>query len=116
MIIGHYAMGFLAARAERSLPLWHPMIGVVWLDILHSSFVLAGAEKAAVDRAATAVVPIALLDYPYSHSLLASILWSAATYLVYRAGLVGPKDAKARRSAGAWMAACVFSHFVLDLV
>jgi hypothetical protein len=83
MIIGHYAVGFASSRVAPEMPLWQPMIGVVWLDILHSSLVIAGIERAEYEPGATAVVPIALLHYPYSHSLLASIGWSLAAYLLY---------------------------------
>jgi hypothetical protein len=114
VIIGHYAVSFWASRSVRELPLWQTMIAVVWLDILHAALVIVGVEKAAIEPGVTAVVPVALLDYPWSHSLLASVLWSAATWALY-AGWI------ARRSPGrfrvATMAAvAVFSHEVLDFV
>jgi membrane-bound metal-dependent hydrolase YbcI (DUF457 family) len=91
------------------------MIGVVWLDILHSSLVLIGPEKAAVVPGITAVVPMDLIHYPYSHSLVASILWSLLTFVLYRS-LWATGSPQERTRIGAWMAVTVFSHFVLDLV
>jgi membrane-bound metal-dependent hydrolase YbcI (DUF457 family) len=114
MIIGHYAVSFLSSRIAPRMPLWQPMIGVVWLDILHSSLVIAGVERAEHDPSATAVVPIALLDYPYSHSLLASVLWSLAAYLLYVLWVARREPQK--HLLGAIAALAVFSHFVLDLV
>lgn len=114
MIIGHYAVAFAASRAAPAMPLWQPMIGVVWLDILHSSLVIAGIERAAHDPGATRVVPIALLDYPYSHSLLASVGWSLAAYALYALWLA--RSHPRRHLLGALAALAVFSHFVLDLV
>lgn len=104
MIIGHYAVAFAASRANRAVPLWQMMIAVVWLDILHSSMVIAGVERAIIVPGITAVVPIDLAYYPFSHSLLASVLWSLGAYALYRSRV------------GIWAAVCVFSHFVLDLV
>jgi hypothetical protein len=107
MIIGHYAVAFAASRAERTLPLWQTMIAVVWLDVLHSSLVIAGVERAIIVPGITAVVPLDLAWYPLSHSLVASLGWSVlGALVVLRRG----------RRAALLMAACVFSHFVLDLV
>jgi hypothetical protein len=107
MIVGHYGVSFVATGAERRLPLWHTMIAVVWLDVVHSSLVLFGIEHATVVPGITAVVPMDITYYPYSHSLLAAVLWSVvALGLYWRVG----------RRAAAWMAFCVFSHWVLDLV
>jgi membrane-bound metal-dependent hydrolase YbcI (DUF457 family) len=107
MIIGHYAIGFAASRAEPALPLWQSMIAVVWLDILHSSLVILGVERAVLVPGITAVVPIDLQHYPISHSLVAAVLWSLLAFV-----LVGRKH----RRAGVFVALCVFSHYVLDLV
>ena len=107
MIIGHYAVGFAASRAEPALPLWQSMIAVVWLDILHSSLVILGVERAVLVPGITAVVPIDLQHYPISHSLVAAVLWSLLALVV-----IGAKH----RRAGVFAAICVFSHFVLDLV
>lgn len=113
MIIGHYAVAFAASRANRAVPLWQMMIAVVWLDILHSSMVIAGVERAIIVPGITAVVPIDLAYYPFSHSLLASVLWSLGAYTLYR---VGARDRAERHRLGVWAAVCVFSHFVLDLI
>jgi membrane-bound metal-dependent hydrolase YbcI (DUF457 family) len=109
MIIGHYAIGFLASRAEPRLPLWQSMIAVVWLDILHSSLVILGVERAVLVPGITAVVPIDLQHYPISHSLVAAVLWSLLALVVVGLGVKHWR-------AGVFAALCVFSHFALDLV
>jgi hypothetical protein len=86
------------------------MVAVVWLDILHSSMVIFGLERAIIVPGITAVVPIDLAFYPFSHSLVASLGWSVAAFLLYVV-LLG----RTRRAA-LWAAACVFSHFLLDFV
>jgi len=60
VIIGHYAVAFAACKSDRDLPLWHVMIAVVWLNILHSSMVILGVEGAIIVPGITAVVPIDL--------------------------------------------------------
>ena len=110
MIIGHCAVAFAASQATRNLPLWHGMIAVVWLDILHASMVILGVERAIIVPGITAVVPIDLAYYPFSHSLVASVGWSGAAYLLYI--LIVRRG----KTAALWAAACVFSHFVLDLI
>src|SRR5437867_11992208 len=48
---------------------------------------------------------------PYTHSLVAALLWSAAAFAVYR--LVAPGK---RAWSALLVGAAVFSHWVLDLV
>ena len=113
MIIGHYGIAFWVARAKPDLPVWQPLVAVVWLDILHSSLVILGVEQAAVVPGITAVVPLDLIHYPYSHSLVAAIGWSLATLVLYLKRAPTPA---ARRGVALWMGAAVFSHYVCDLV
>jgi membrane-bound metal-dependent hydrolase YbcI (DUF457 family) len=70
---------------------------------------LAGVEQVRVSPGATAVMPIVLEHYPYSHSLLAVAVWAALFAGAYRA---------VRRDArGAlWLAGAVLSHWVLDWI
>jgi membrane-bound metal-dependent hydrolase YbcI (DUF457 family) len=115
MIIGHYGVSFVLKALHRRLPLWHFIVAAELLDILHSSLVVVGVEKAAVVPGITALVPMDLIYYPYTHSLVAAILWSAATFLLYRlTSIGGAADDRAR--AAALMGIGVFSHFVLDWV
>lgn len=111
MIIGHYGVSFLLKREHPAVPLWHYIIAVELLDILHSAFVILGLEKAAIEPGATALVPVRLIFYPYTHSLVASIVLSLATFALYRFTALGGVE---RTKAGALMAVGVFSHFVLD--
>jgi membrane-bound metal-dependent hydrolase YbcI (DUF457 family) len=113
VIIGHYGVGFALKVCHPRLPLWHYMVAVELMDVLHSSFVILGIEKAAVVPGITALVPMDLIFYPYTHSLVAALLWSLTVFLLYR---LTPLGGSHPTRAGVLMGVGVFSHFVLDLV
>ncbi|MFN2324340.1 MAG: hypothetical protein ABR551_00480 [Gemmatimonadales bacterium] len=79
------------------------------LDLLWPVLVLAGVEWFRIDPAASAFTPLAFEHYPWSHSLVTSLLWG---------GLAGTAYWFARRDqAGAVLVgAVVVSHWVLDAV
>ena len=111
MFVGHYGISFAAKKADRSLPLWVLFVAVQLLDVAWAPFVLLGIEKVRIVPGITASNPLDLYYMPYTHSLVAAILWSAGAYLVYRL---------ARSSSGSRPAlivgVAVFSHWVLDLI
>lgn len=84
MFVGHYGVSFVIKKADASIPLWVLFIAVQWLDVLWAPFVLLGIEKVRIVPAVTASNPLDLYYMPYTHSLLAAILWSAAATAVYR--------------------------------
>jgi hypothetical protein len=59
----------------------------------------------------TASNPLDLYYMPYTHSLIAAVLWSVGAFALYRLAVRGAGN----RSA-AIVAAAVFSHWVLDLL
>jgi hypothetical protein len=83
--------------------MWGILIGVGLLDLLFGPFVLLGIEEATVTPGQS---PGFSLDYiDWSHSLLMSLVWSAAyAAMFFRFG---------GRVAGV-MGLAAFSHFVLD--
>jgi hypothetical protein len=109
MFIGHFAVGFAskkyAPRANLALLLAAPLL----LDILWPFFVLFGWEQVRIDPGNTAFTPFDFIYYPWSHSLLLSMVWAslfaAAYFLVarYRAGAVI-----------IWFG--VVSHWILDWI
>ena len=50
-------------------------------------------------------------DFPYSHSLVASILWSVLGFFI---AIAVYRDSAGRVRFGLLMAAAIFSHFILD--
>lgn len=111
MFVGHYGVSFAAKQAERDIPLWVLFIAVQLLDVVWAPLVLLGVEKVRIVPGITATNPLDLYYMPYTHSLVAAVLWSAAAFLIYRF-VRGPAD----RRAPLIVAGAVFSHWVLDFV
>jgi hypothetical protein len=109
MFIGHYAVSLAAKRAAPRTSLGTLIAATAFLDLVWPILVLAGVEHVEVDPGNTAFTPLAFTSYPWSHSLLMSVLWAvlfgAAYYAVrpYRAGALV-------------VGALVFSHWVLDAI
>jgi hypothetical protein len=111
MFVGHYGPDLAGKAVKKSVPLWLLFLAVQLLDVFWSIFVLLGIEKVRIVPGITVANPLDLYDMPYTHSLVAAVLWSAAAALVYR---------RVRRDDG-WLGAgvvggAVFSHWVLDLL
>lgn len=107
MFLGHIAAAFAAKPLARKANLGILCVAADLPDILWPLFLLAGIEKVAIVEGATAVGPLQFLSYPYSHSLLFSVIWAVAFGGVYF--LV------TRYKAGALaVAALVVSHWLLD--
>jgi len=109
MFIGHYAVGLAAKRADTRVSLGTLFFAAQFLDLLWPVLLLLGLEHVRPDVGATAFSPYDFYDYPISHSLLTVAGWSM---------LVGGIFLAIRRSwRGALLiAACVMSHWVLDLL
>lgn len=111
MFVGHYGVSFAANRAQRSVPLWVLFLAVQLLDILWAPFVLLGIEKVRIVPGITATNPLDLYYMPYTHSLIAALLWSCVGGLLYHF-LARP----ARRAASVIVGMAVFSHWILDFI
>jgi hypothetical protein len=112
MFIGHYGVGFAAKRIDPSIPLWVLFVAVQLLDVFWAPFVLLGIEKVRIVPGITASNPLDLYYMPYTHSLLAALLWSAGAFLAYR--LLGPR--RGGSMAAVVVAFAVLSHWLLDLL
>lgn len=111
MFVGHYGVSFAAKRSDDSIPLWVLFLAVQLLDVVWAPLVLLGVEKVRIVPGITATNPLDLYYMPYTHSLLAALLWSAAAGAGYRL-LARPSS----RSASLLVGLAVFSHWVLDFV
>lgn len=109
MFIGHYALA-LAAKKVDSLPsLAITFIAVQFLDLIWPIFVLLGIETFAIEVGNTALTPLNFISYPYSHSLLASIIWAILFSTVY---FLITKN----RRGSFLLGILVFSHWILDFL
>src|SRR5215204_4044792 len=79
---------------------------VTTLDLLWPALLIAGVEHVSIQPGATAFTPLVFTSYPWSHSLLTAIGWGLALAALARACGVP-------RSACAWLAALVVSHWIL---
>lgn len=109
MFIGHFAVGLAGKRFAPRAPLAVLLFAPLLLDGLWPIFLLLGWERVRIDRGNTAVTPLDFQHYPWSHSLLMALVWSALVAIAYRA--------LTRDGRGAWwLAAAVTSHWVLDWI
>jgi membrane-bound metal-dependent hydrolase YbcI (DUF457 family) len=108
MFIGHYAVALAAKKAAPRTSLGTLIAAAIFLDLLWPVLVLVGIERVNVDPAATAFTPLDFAHYPWSHSLLMSVVWGAILGLLYHGIRNYPHGAAA-------VAALVVSHWLLDL-
>lgn len=110
MFVGHYSVSFAAKKSDDSIPLWVLFLAVQWLDVIWSPLVLLGVEKVRIVPGFTATNPLDLYYMPYTHSLVAALLWSFVVGSVYHL-IRGPY-----MHSSVLVGVAVFSHWVLDLI
>jgi hypothetical protein len=134
MFVGHYGPSFAVKALRPTIPLWLLFVAVQLVDVAWAVLVLLGVEKVRIVPGITASNPLDLYYMPYTHGLIAAILWSvAAAVLVWISGVRSLKLRFSSRratqshtlrdltpispiSAGAWVGGAVFSHWLLDFV
>jgi hypothetical protein len=112
MFVGHYSVAFAIKSDENRIPLWVLFVAVQFLDYIWATLVLLGIEKLRVIKGFTAGSMLDSYYHPYSHSLVAALIWSAFAALVYKKFW----QAKASNWAALLVALAVFSHWILDLI
>ena len=108
MFVGHLAVALAAKRSAPNANLGWLVAGVSALDLVWPILLLAGVEKASVVPGTTAFTPLVFDAYPWSHSLLMSVVWGLV--------LVGIARAARVPASPALLVALVVSHWVLDVV
>jgi uncharacterized membrane protein len=83
VFIGHLATGLAAKKLETKPSLATYLASASLPDLLFTALLWAGVESVQVEPGYTAVTPLRFPFYPYSHSLLAALLLSAAVFLGY---------------------------------
>ena len=109
MLIGHYAAAFIGKRVAPRPSLGWMFAACQLPDLIWPILVLAGVERLRIDPGNTAFTPLAFEHYPWTHSLLAVVLWGAAfggLYYALRRDIRG----------AVVLAALVVSHWFLDLL
>ena len=111
MFIGHYGPAFGAKAGLKQIPLWVLFIAVQWMDVVWSVFIILGIEKMRVVPGLMEGSALDLYYMPYTHGLVGALVLSAIL------GAVVAFFMRENRRAVFWIVgACVFSHWVLDLV
>jgi len=110
MFIGHFAVGFGAKKIAPQVSLGVLFLACQLADLIWPNLVLLGVETLRIEPGITVMTPLDFSSYPYSHSLLALLIWAtvfAATHVaISHSGM----------KAAIVTAALVVSHWVLDVV
>lgn len=109
MFIGHFAVGFAAKAIAPRVSLGTLFIAAQFIDLLWPTFLLLGIERVRIEPGATAVTPLVFEHYPYTHSLLAALVWGCLLGLLYLL------QGRGRRGALV-LTLLVLSHWALDLL
>ncbi len=109
MFIGHFAVAFAAKKAAPKASLGTLVFAAVFLDAVWPVLVLLGIERFRIVPGYTAINPFEFLHYPWSHSLLMTVVWALAFAFVYF-GMKGD------RAGAIWVGIAVASHWLLDFV
>jgi hypothetical protein len=112
MFVGHYSVAFATKTDRNKIPLWVLFIAVQFLDYIWATLVLLGVEKLRVIKGFTAGSMIDSYYHPYSHSLIAALIWSAVAALIYKSVW----RARASNAAALLVGLAVFSHWILDFI
>lgn len=116
MFVGHYGVSFLAKRVDDAIPLWVLFLAVQLLDVVWAPLVMLGVEKVRIVPGVTATNPLDLYYYPYTHSLVAAIAWSAAAAIAYRLWTGATARAGGGTRGSLLVGLAVLSHWILDFV
>src|SRR5512141_672663 len=109
MFLGHFGVALAAKRVAPGPSLGTLALAALLADGIWPVFMLLGLEKVEIVPGITAVTPLLFVSYPYTHSLVADVLWGA---LVAGAYFLRRRD----RVGALWLAALVLSHWVLDFI
>jgi hypothetical protein len=109
MFIGHFGFGLASKRAAPKASAGALLLAPLFLDAIWPVFLITGIETVRIDPGNTAFTPLDLHDYPWSHSLVMSIVWSLVVAAIY--------GGVTRYARGALvMGVGVFSHWVFDFI
>lgn len=114
MFVGHYAVCLAIKSYERKTSLGMLFISAQLLDLLFFSLALAGIESFSLHEHYLAASHLRIEQFHWSHSLVASLVWSVLVYCIFMY-LIPVRGSKAHRVA-LLMAFAVFSHWVLDYI
>jgi len=110
MFVGHYAASLALKRFEKRASLGVLFLAVQFVDIVFFPLVLLGIERLNVVENFTQSTHFELVYMPYTHSLVAFLIWSGLAYAIFRWIIVKS------HSVAAVVALAVMSHWLLDVI
>lgn len=114
MFIGHFGVGLALKRADKTLSLGLLFIAVQLSDLIYGVTLLIGVEKVHIVAGANPLASAEYIFFPYSHSLVATLLLAGLVALIF---LIIPfKSSLPKSKTALVMATAVLSHFVLDVI
>jgi hypothetical protein len=110
MYVGHYAASLALKRVEKRASLGVLFLAVQLVDIVFFPLVLLGIERVNIVENFTQSTHFELEYMPYTHSLVAFLVWAGLGYALFRWVIV-------RSHAVALVVAlAVMSHWLLDVI
>lgn len=109
MFVGHFGVSLAVKKIAPQINLGVLFAAGQALDLIWPVLVLSGIEQVSVEPDATVVTPLNFQHYPYSHSLLMTLIYSLL------GAFIAWKFYKGVRAAVV-IGGTILSHWVLDLV
>jgi len=105
VFIGHAAVALAAKPLAPRTSLALLLAAAFWVDMVWPVFLVAGIESVKIDPGNTAFTPLDFVHYPWTHSLVAALVWSF---------LFGIFFYKSGKREALILGLLVFSHWLLD--
>lgn len=109
MFIGHFGAGFAGKKFDNTASLGTYFMAAQWIDLIWPILLLLGIEKAEIKPGVTAVTPLDFTYYPFTHSLIGTLVWALLFGAVVWFFITKTKTALI-------LALIVLSHWFLDLL
>jgi membrane-bound metal-dependent hydrolase YbcI (DUF457 family) len=109
LFLGHFGVGFGAKAAAPKVSLGSLFLAAQFVDLLWPTLLLLGIERVDIRTDGKQYPPLDFVYYPYSHSLLAAMIWAALFAAVYF-------FIRRNRTGAVVLGLAVISHWVLDLI
>jgi hypothetical protein len=109
MFIGHFGAGFAGKKFDNTASLGTYFMAAQWIDLIWPILLLLGIERAEIKPGVTAVTPLDFTYYPFTHSLIGTIVWALLFGAVVWFFITKTKTALI-------LALIVLSHWFLDLL
>ena len=110
MYVGHYAASLALKRFEKRASLGVLFLAVQIVDIIFFPLVVLGVERLNIVENFTQSTHFELEYMPYTHSLVAFLVWSVLAYALFRWVIVKS------HSVALVVALAVMSHWLLDVI